>query len=188
MADEFLALLSDYRQLGANYCVNAKKLAPDTDYQKLLSIYESGLNACLAGISQTLSQQYSGLPDDEKTSLNQTVQLSGVLTMLGTANEKIGANSLGTVAVLKLGLDIILKVEKLLLKLYPQAGGPLTLFGWKDIIVENIRNVLAAMSGETPAKETAGFPPTPAPRPAPAGLGGTIAPVTPDSLTQPPAK
>lgn len=188
MADEFLTLLSDYSRLGANYCANAKKLAPDPDYQKLLSIYESGLNGCLSGISQTLGRQYSALSEDEKTSLNQTVQLSGVLAMLGTANEKIGANSLGTVAVLKLALDIILKVEKLLLKLYPQAGGPLTLFGFKDIIVENIRNVLAAMSGEMPAKETAGFPPTPAPPPTKPGPGGTIAPVTPESLTQPPAK
>jgi hypothetical protein len=188
MADEFLTLLSDYSQLGANYCVNAKKLAPDTDYQKLLSVYESGLNGCLSGISKSLGQQYSALPEDEKAQLNQTVQLSGVLPMLKTANEKIGANSIGTVAVLKLALDILLKIEKLLLKVYPQAGGPLTLFGWKDIIIENIRNVLAAMSGDTPAKETAGFPPTPAPRPPQPGPGGSIAPVTPDSLTQPPVK
>jgi hypothetical protein len=179
MPDEFLTLLDEYTQLGANYCTNVKKLAPDTDYHKLLSIYESGLNGCLSGISTALTQQYSGLTNEEKASLNQTVQLSGALAMLKTANEKIGAHSVSGIIVAKLALNILIKIERLLLKLYPQAGGVLTLFGFKDTIIQNIRDVLSAMSTSEPPPPQEVPPPPPAPPPPPQPLPPQQPPQTP---------
>jgi len=108
--------------------VNAKKLAPDTDYQKLLSIYESGLNACWP-VSHRRSASNTLGYRRRKDIVESNCPLSGVLTMLGTANEKIGANSLGTVAVLTAGPRHYPQSREVAFETVPQAGGPLTLFG-----------------------------------------------------------
>jgi hypothetical protein len=183
MADEFLKLLADYTTLGTNYCANAKKLAPNVDYQRLISIYEAGLVGNLKGIEKVLGDKYSRMSDEEKTSLNELVQLSGMPDMVAKANTIIGADSISLSAVLSLAIDLLKKVQRFLQTSPVPVGGPAgMLFANKDIIIENIKKVIDWWTvGDKPK------PPSDSSY-VPAGIPEGIAPVTGSSTTQPPAK
>jgi hypothetical protein len=183
MADEFPKLLADYTTLGSNYCANARKLAPNIDYQRLISIYEAGLVGNLKGIEKVLGDKYSGMSDEEQASLNELVQLSGVPDMVAKANTIIGANSLSLSDVLSLASDLLKKVQRFLQMSPVPVGGPAgMLFANKDIIIENIKKVIDWWSsGDKPA------PPSDRPY-LPPGNSEGIAPVTGGTTTQPPTR
>lgn len=116
LAGEFKSYLTGFTKLCDNYCENAKKVVPGTDYVKLVNIYQKGLAGSCAGLSRVLSEHYDSVDTERQRQMDEFVQLSGVLPLLEEANRVIGKHSLDSGALFSAGgiFEELKKIIKLI--------------------------------------------------------------------------
>lgn len=98
-AKEFKIYLSGFANFCTNYAENAKKVAPDSDFAKIINIYQKGLEGSIAGLKEVMTQHYESANPESRRQMDEFVRLSGVLPLLAEANRVIGKNSLAAEAL-----------------------------------------------------------------------------------------
>jgi hypothetical protein len=185
MADEYLQMSTDFAKLGSNYCANFKKIVPNTEERRLVSIYEAGINGATSGYVEIANNHYQSLSDDEKQFINNQVRLSGVLPMLAAANERIGPDSIFDSFVLFKLAKLFPKIKAIIRDITHGSMSPLSLvFRSIDMLIENLVGSQSPFQAHSLRQEEQQMNP----------VGGStiekdpsgIAPVTGESLTQPP--
>jgi hypothetical protein len=145
----FKELLKQFQNLGGGFGRAAIKLVANVEDRRIAQTYAAGLASATTGLSRLAGEVYQSAQAEQKLALDQLAAASGLLEMLGAANQTLRKSPFESPVSFGLAGHWFRKTHQLLRDILPpQSPGtvpspdPLKLLPGIELLVDNLRRLV----------------------------------------------